>query len=116
MSLTYGFDVKSHEDPFLSSAAKALALMESVTVPNAFLVNTFPICKNQDKLRGAPTEPYAVKHMPSWLPGAQFKRIAEDARKDFEMAVDGPLGYVKEGLKVGFSPGMRISLTTYSVR
>ena len=41
-----------------------------------------------------------MKHLPSWFPGAKFKRIAKAARKDVEIAVDGPLGYVKESLKV----------------
>lgn len=45
MSLTYGLDIKSHEDPFLTSAERALALLEEVTVPGAFLVDTFPSCK-----------------------------------------------------------------------
>ena len=44
MYLTYGFDIKSHEDPFLSAAERTLAILEEVTVPGAFLVNTFPIC------------------------------------------------------------------------
>jgi hypothetical protein len=46
MSLTYGLDIKSHEDPFLSSAERALTLLEEVTVPGAFLVDTFPSRKS----------------------------------------------------------------------
>ena len=49
MSLAYGLDIKSHEHHFLSSAERALALMEEVTVPGAFLVNTFPSCRCQRK-------------------------------------------------------------------
>lgn len=41
-----------------------------------------------------------MKHLPWWFPGAQFKRTAQAARKDFQIAVDGPLDYVKDGLKV----------------
>jgi hypothetical protein len=47
MSLTYGFEVKSHEDPFLAAAERGLILSERVTVPGAFLVDTFPICTHQ---------------------------------------------------------------------
>ena len=47
MSLTYGLDIKSHEDPFLSAAERALAVSEEVTVPGAFLVDTFPSRKSQ---------------------------------------------------------------------
>ena len=44
MYLTYGFDIKSHEDPFLCAAERALTIIEEVTVPGAFLVDVFPIC------------------------------------------------------------------------
>ena len=44
MSLTYGFDIKSHEDRFLAAAERALATLEEATVPGAFLVDTFPVC------------------------------------------------------------------------
>ena len=41
-----------------------------------------------------------MKYIPSWFPGARFKRFAQAAQRDFEVAVDGPLDYVKDGLKV----------------
>ena len=44
MSITYGFDIKSHDDPFLAAAERALVTIERATVPGAFLVDTFPIC------------------------------------------------------------------------
>ena len=56
MYLTYGFDIKSHEDPFLSAAERALAIIEEVTVPGAFLVDTFPICTRQRKSTFTPAE------------------------------------------------------------
>jgi hypothetical protein len=37
MSLAYGIEVKSHKDPFLTSASRALEVMEEVAVPGAFL-------------------------------------------------------------------------------
>ena len=56
MSLTYGLDIKSHEDPFLSAAERALTIIEEVTVPGAFLVDTFPIRTCQYKSLVSPTE------------------------------------------------------------
>ena len=41
-----------------------------------------------------------VKHIPEWFPGAGFKQFAKGGRKAFDVAVDGPLEYVKESLKV----------------
>lgn len=43
MEITYGMDVKSHEDKFLQAAEHAMACGERVMVPGAFLVDTFPI-------------------------------------------------------------------------
>ena len=43
MGITYGFDIKSHEDKFLQTADRALEFSERVMVPGAFLVDTFPI-------------------------------------------------------------------------
>ena len=49
MSLTYGFDIKSHDDPFLAAAERALVTIEEATVPGAFLVDTFPICTRRSE-------------------------------------------------------------------
>ena len=43
MEMTYGIDVKSHEDEFLQAAERAMELFESAIVPGAFLVDIFPI-------------------------------------------------------------------------
>ena len=42
-----------------------------------------------------------VKHVPDWFPGAGFKRFAKIGRELFKVAVDGPLEFVKQSLKVG---------------
>ena len=47
MSMTYGLDIKSHDDPFLAAAERALATMEEAAIPGAFLVDTFPICTHR---------------------------------------------------------------------
>ena len=43
---------------------------------------------------------YKVKHVPEWFPGSGFKRFAKETRAMFDVAVKGPLEYVKESLKV----------------
>lgn len=48
------------------------------------------------------TEP-KVKHVPDWFPGAGFKQFAKVGQGLFDVAVNGPLDYVKETLKVGLS-------------
>jgi hypothetical protein len=46
------------------------------------------------------TTEYTVKNIPDWFPGAGFKQFAKAGRGLFDIAVDGPLDYVKETLKV----------------
>ena len=43
MDITYGLDIKSHEDPFLQAAERAMECAKSTMIPGAFLVDTFPI-------------------------------------------------------------------------
>jgi hypothetical protein len=43
MEITYGMDIKSHEDKFLQAAEQAMRCLERAVTPGAFLVDTFPI-------------------------------------------------------------------------
>jgi len=44
MEMTYGMDIKSHEDKFLQAAERALEYFERAIIPGTFLVDTLPIC------------------------------------------------------------------------
>ena len=46
MEMTYGMDIKSHEDKFLRAAERAMKHIGDTIVPGAFLVDTFPICSS----------------------------------------------------------------------
>jgi len=48
MEITYGMEIKSHEDKFLQAAERALEHLESAMIPGGFLVDTFPICLSPD--------------------------------------------------------------------
>ncbi|CDO70543.1 hypothetical protein BN946_scf184573.g11 [Trametes cinnabarina] len=57
--LAYGVDVDKEEDtPYLEIATAAVATFAATFVPGKYLVETFP----------------ALRFLPSWMPGAQFKR------------------------------------------
>ena len=102
MEMTYGMDIKPHEDKFLQASQRAMEYFEGAMVPGAFLVDTFTICSSLDlwvwdaQLTVEPT----VKNVPDWFPGVGFKRFAKAGRGLFDIAVDGPLNHVKETLKV----------------
>ena len=60
MTVSYGLTVSDSEDPFISKAEEALHGFSEAGVPGTFLVDLLPI----------------LKHVPSWFPGAGFKRMA----------------------------------------
>jgi len=55
----YGFKIKPVDDPYVRIAEKGMEASEGM-LPG-YLVNAFPL----------------LKHIPEWLPGAQFKRDAK---------------------------------------
>ncbi|KAJ7625700.1 cytochrome P450 [Roridomyces roridus] len=65
MSFTYGIDVLPSEDPFITLAQRAVHAFAAALVPGLYLVDTFPI----------------LKYIPTWFPGAGFKRKAREWRK-----------------------------------
>ncbi|KAJ7931089.1 cytochrome P450 [Mycena leptocephala] len=65
MSVAYGIDVRSSDDPYIYLARDALQSFNVASLPGKYLVNTFSI----------------LKHVPRWFPGAGFKRYAEEGRK-----------------------------------
>ena len=43
---------------------------------------------------------HKVKYVPEWFPGAGFKTFAREGRDQFNLAVNGPLAYVRRSLEV----------------
>lgn len=82
MEVTYGMSVTS-EDSFLQAVMEAAEAMKKPAVPGTFLVDTIPM----------------LKYVPEWFPGAGFQKFARVARERSNLAVDGPLEYVKELMK-----------------
>ncbi|KAJ2918173.1 hypothetical protein MD484_g2276, partial [Candolleomyces efflorescens] len=61
MHITYGFDAKSKEDPYIAESLKVSYAFKVAALPGAFLVDNIPL----------------LKYVPAWFPGAGFKRFAE---------------------------------------
>ena len=106
MDITYGMDIKSHENQYLQAAERAMQFMERALVPGAFLVDAIPIRASINELFPILCLAYhppilKVKYVPEWFPGAGFQTFAREARGHFDLAVDGPLAYVKRSLEVG---------------
>jgi hypothetical protein len=108
MEITYGLDIKSHEDKYLRTAENAMESLGRITVPGAFFVDIFPIRSFSSQFLGPRTlltNHPEVKHVPEWFPGAGFKRLAKETGRLFGMAVNDPFDYMKS-LKVSQSKSL----------
>ncbi|KAJ7495381.1 cytochrome P450 [Mycena latifolia] len=88
MEVTYGIHVKSSDDPFIALVHQAVHAASMASVPGAFLVNTFPY----------------LKYIPTWFPGAGFKRQAKKWRKLLHSALDAPFAETKRLMESGKAP------------
>ncbi|KAJ7509664.1 cytochrome P450 [Mycena galericulata] len=88
MSVAYGIDVLPSNDPFVTLAHKAVHTFAIAYVPGLYLVDTFPI----------------LKHVPSWFPGAGFKRKAQEWRKLSQGMLELPFMETKRQLESGIAP------------
>jgi hypothetical protein len=60
MSVTYGLPVLESDDPYITLAEEVLQGASEAGIPGTFLVDLLPF----------------LKYVPSWFPGAGFKRKA----------------------------------------
>ncbi|KAJ7106249.1 cytochrome P450 [Mycena epipterygia] len=87
MSMTYGIEVLPSDDPYVAMANEALHSM-AVAFVNRYLVDAFP----------------ALKYVPKWFPGAEFRRKAEKWRKSAQVMVDMPYTETKRQMECGIAP------------
>ena len=103
MEMTYGMNIANSQDRFLRAAAEASEILAKAFIPGAFLVDTIPMCafhRVSRKLFVFDSRSKLVKHIPEWFPGAKFQTFARQAREHSDVAVNGPLEYVKKSMKV----------------
>jgi len=82
LSITYGITIEDSGDPYIFTAEIALNGLGEAGIPGTFLVDYLPF----------------FKYIPSWMPGASFKRRATYwAKVNKEMCVE-PFSHVKEQL------------------
>ncbi|KAJ6541415.1 cytochrome P450 [Mycena capillaripes] len=86
LQLTYGYKIQEKgSDPFVDLADKGMAEFSEIMRPGAFLIEALPI----------------LKYVPSWFPGANFKRLAEKYNHTCDELAEVPLAYVKEKMAQG---------------
>ncbi|KAG5723754.1 O-methylsterigmatocystin oxidoreductase [Termitomyces sp. T112] len=88
LRISHGYEVKENNDPFVDLADKATYQFSLATAPGAWLVDVLPI----------------LRHVPSWFPGAGFKRTAKEWAATLSEMVDHPHNFVKRSMSAGIAP------------
>ena len=82
VDITYGKKISSLDDPYVITAEKASEGSIIASVPGAFWVELVPI----------------LTCIPSWFPGAHFKRFAEEYLSFVQAMRDKPFAELKEAM------------------
>ncbi|KAJ7438060.1 cytochrome P450 [Mycena latifolia] len=96
MDVTYGIDVNTSNNQYIDLAEEAMNGLSVASIPGRFLVDTFP----------------ALKYVPSWIPGADFKRMAKKWHKAARELLERPFAHVKQNIALGTA---RPSFTSLSL-
>ncbi|KAE8354924.1 cytochrome P450 [Aspergillus coremiiformis] len=90
LKITYGYTTEPHgRDPLLDLVAKTAVGFGKVNQPAAWLVDSIP----------------ALKYLPTWFPGAEFKKEAREYRAHFNTLANWPFAFVQHQMNAGkFEP------------
>lgn len=97
----YGHKVASEDDRFMKLAAESTEVLSNklVTGGGVWAVDIFPFrasfsLESSELVSDSPD--FAVRYLPSWFPGAGFKRSAVEWKKLIEAFVNEPFEDCKE--------------------
>ncbi|KAK7052993.1 hypothetical protein VNI00_004314 [Paramarasmius palmivorus] len=85
MLICYGLEVKTANDPWVAIAEEAINPLMDALMPGAFLVDSLPF----------------LKYVPSWLPGAGFKRNARKWKDFATRLLNAPYVAAKQNIESG---------------
>ena len=80
MSTVFGHDITPKNDYFVTLAEEAAAIASQNLLPGGAAVNMFPI----------------LRYLPTWFPGVQFWRIANNCKILTRQMQDVPFDFVKK--------------------
>lgn len=104
MRATFGYVTERRKpDPAIKIAEQLSADFGTSIQPGRWLVDYFPICKSLfiDTTLKIYYSSCIVRYVPSWVPGGDFKRVAQVFRKTLEESLDRPLAFVKMQMEAG---------------
>lgn len=82
MSAAYGHDISPVDDYYVSLAEEGVEKLTGSVFLGAVILNALPI----------------LRHLPSWLPGAGFKRFGEETRLLTDQIQNVPLELVRKNM------------------
>ncbi|KDR70208.1 hypothetical protein GALMADRAFT_255080 [Galerina marginata CBS 339.88] len=87
LSVVYGYEALSNDDEFLELAEECVNLLANRIASGGGIwpVDVLPV----------------LRYLPTWMPGAAFKRNAKKWKRKMEEFVDLPYEFVKNGMKSG---------------
>ncbi|KZT66837.1 cytochrome P450 [Daedalea quercina L-15889] len=85
LQITHGHEIRDSNDPLVQTAELVNRQFSETATPGTFLVDIFPF----------------LRYVPDWVPGAGFKRIAQEARHSLDRMLDEPYQQVKEQVMRG---------------
>ncbi|CAK5284755.1 unnamed protein product [Mycena citricolor] len=85
MNVTYGIDIQPESDPYVLDAQRGVQILTRASVPGAYLVDTLPI----------------LRYIPAWMPGARFKRRAQEWHEHLPILTDKPFDEAKRRMDSG---------------
>ncbi|KAH0828054.1 cytochrome P450, partial [Lanmaoa asiatica] len=101
MSLVYDYDASGVDDPIVTHVERATNIAVKEMRPEVTaLIAAFPL----------------LKYLPSWFPGASFKRSALISRKSIAEWVEAPFEYVKKNMVSGTAAPSMVSDALLRIR
>ncbi|CAE7184075.1 unnamed protein product [Rhizoctonia solani] len=91
----YGYELKSPQDRFFVDNMKMNANLSKAALPTAFLVNLLP----------------CLEHIPEWVPGAGWKRIAHEWREQKDRTMGEVYEWAKQRIMSGADESSIVALT-----
>ncbi|KAF5309415.1 hypothetical protein D9619_012388 [Psilocybe cf. subviscida] len=85
MAITYGIKIRGFDDPYIVNIEESIEGISLAANPGSFLVDMIP----------------AMKYVPSWFPGAGFKKKAAYWKKVNQKVVELPFDHVAQQIKEG---------------
>ncbi|KAF8648401.1 hypothetical protein AX16_006310 [Volvariella volvacea WC 439] len=84
MRVAYGYQVKEYDDPYVDLVQAAVKKFSSITTPGRFLVELIP----------------ALRYVPDWFPGAEFKKVAREHAKLIQRTANEPFNWTKSQMEI----------------